>query len=327
MQAAFYERHGAARDVLNVGDLEDPVPRAGELRVRLQWSGVNPSDTKSRIGRGAGMPFPRVVPHSDGMGVIDAVGDGVPRGRIGERVWIWNAAWGRPFGTAAQHVVLPAAQAVPLPEGVPDEAGACLGIPALTAMHAVLAGGGVAGKRVLVAGGAGAVGHAAVQCARLMGARQVLATVSSQAKADAAAGAGADVAIDYKREDVAARVREATGGEGVDRVIEVDVAANGTLDAEILRSGGDCVVYGSGAPTFSLPFFPLISKNLTLRCFIVYHLDAADRQRATDTLTGLLARGQLGFPIAQRFALADIALAHEAVEQGKAIGNVVVRIP
>jgi NADPH2:quinone reductase len=170
------------------------------------------------------------------------------------------------------------------------------------------------------------VGHAAVQCARLMGARQVLATVSSQAKAEAAVGAGADVAIDYKREDVAATVRDATGGQGVDRVIEVDVAANGALDAEILRPGGDCVVYGSGAPTFSLPFFPLISKNVTMRFFIVYHLDPADRRRTTDTLTGLLTRGVLRFPIAERFPLADIALAHEAVEQGKAIGNVVVRV-
>ncbi|HEY9065085.1 MAG TPA: NADPH:quinone reductase [Burkholderiaceae bacterium] len=327
MQAAFYERNGPAAEVLQLGEVPDAMPDAGEVRVRLHWSGVNPSDTKSRTGRGAGMPFPRVIPHSDGMGVVDAVGDGVSRDRIGQRVWVWNAAWGRPFGTAAQHVVLPAVQAVPLPDGVPDEAGACLGIPGLTAVHAVLTGGGVAGKRVLIAGGAGAVGHAAVQCARLLGARQVLTTVSSPAKAEAAASAGADVVIDYKREDVIARVREATQGQGLDRVVEVDVAANGALDAELLRAGGDCVVYGSGAPNFSLPFFPLISKNLTLRCFIVYHLSPADRQHATETLLGLLARKQLDLPIAHRVPLAEIVRAHELVEQGRAIGNVVVQIP
>src|SRR5512137_2462843 len=143
MQAAFYETTGAARDVLRIADLPDPEPGPGELRVRLRWSGVNPSDVKSRLGlRSKVLAFPRIVPHSDGMGVVDAVGDGVPATRVGERVWVWNAAWGRAFGTAAQYVVLPAAQAVPLPGSVADEAGACLGIPALTALHAVLTGGG-----------------------------------------------------------------------------------------------------------------------------------------------------------------------------------------
>jgi NADPH2:quinone reductase len=326
MQAAFYERHGPAMDVLQLGEMADPVAGPGELRVRVEWSGVNPSDVKSRAGRGKGMPFPRVIPHSDGMGIVDQVGAGVPQERMGQRVWIWNAAWGRPFGTAAQRVVLPAAQAVELPSVVGGEAGACLGIPGLTAMHATLAGGGVAGKRVMVAGGAGAVGHAAVQCARRLGARQVIATVSNATKGQAAREAGADLVIDYRQEDVAARVREATHGQGVDRVIEVDIAANAALDAELLRPGGDCVVYGSGAPQFALPFFPLIAKNITLRCFIVYHLDAEDRRQAIDTLTGLLSRGQLGFPIAQRLALAEIGRAHELVEQGKAVGNVVLRV-
>jgi len=327
MQAAFYDRNGPATEVLQVGELDDPVPGPGEVLVRLLWSGVNPSDVKARTGRGAGMPFPRVVPHSDGMGVIEEVGSGVPGERIGQQVWTWNAAWGRPFGTAAQRIVLPAAQAVALPAGVPPEAAACLGIPGLTAVHAVLSGGGVAGKRVLVAGGAGAVGHAAVQCARLLGARQVLATVSSPAKADVALGAGADLAIDYKCEDVAARVLEATQGHGVDRIIEVDIAANGSLDTQLLTAGGECIVYGSGSPSLTLPFYPMTWKNLALRCFIVYHLAPSDRQRATEALTGFLARGQLRFPIAQRVPLAQVARAHELVEQGQAVGNVVVQIP
>ena len=329
MQAAFYERTGPAGNVLQLGTLPDPVPGPGELRVRLRWSGVNPSDVKSRAGlRSTVLAFPRIVPHSDGMGVVDAVGDGVARERIGQRVWLWNAAWGRAFGTAAQFVTLPERQAVPLPDAVSDDAaGACLGIPALTALHAMLCSGGVAGQRVLVAGGAGAVGHYAVQFARLLGARSVLTTVSSPAKAALADAAGADTVIDYRRDNVAERVREATQGLGVDRIVEVDIAANAALDVSLLRRGGDCVVYGSGGAEFTLPFFPLIVNNLTLRFFIVYNLDEPERRLAIDTLTGWLARGAVAHNIAERLPLARIAEAHEIVEQGRAVGNVVLAIP
>ena len=205
MRAAYYERPGAAHDVLQVGEHPTPEPAAGEVRVRLAWSGVNPSDVKSRRAAGSGtIPFPRIIPHSDGAGTIDAVGAGVAPERVGERVWTWNAAWGRPFGTAAEYVVLPEAQAVRMPDGVDLDVGALLGIPALTAYHAITTDGGILGKRVLVAGGAGAVGHYAVQLAKQLGARQVLATVSSAAKAELARAAGADVVIDYRAEDVVA---------------------------------------------------------------------------------------------------------------------------
>ncbi|WP_372525373.1 NADPH:quinone reductase [Piscinibacter sp.] len=328
MQAAFYERTGPAREVLQVSTLPDPTPGPGELRVSLRWSGVNPSDTKLRAGvRSPALPFPRIVPHSDGMGVVDAVGAGVAPERIGERVWVWNAAWGRAFGTSAQYVVLPQRQAVPLPAGVSDEAGACLGIPALTALHAMLVNGGVAGRSVLVAGGAGAVGHYAVQFARLLGARRVLTTVSSPHKAALASAAGADTVIDYRSDDVAECVREATQGQGVDRIVEVDIAANAALDLDVLRSGGECVVYGSGTPQFSLPFSPLIAKNIALQFFIVYHLDDDDRQRAVSTLGGLLERDALVHNIAERLPLEQIAQAHELVEQGRSVGNVVLEIP
>lgn len=327
MLAAFYERTGPARDVLVLGELPDPQPAPGEVRVRVQWSGVNPSDVKSRAGlRNPAMPFPRVVPHSDGMGVVDAVGEGVDAARIGQRVWLWNAAWGRPSGTAARFVALPERQAVPLPDGVAGEAAACFGIPALTALHALLVDGGVAGERVLVAGGAGAVGHYAVQFARRLGAAQVIATVSSADKAAIAREAGADATIDYRSEDVAARVKALTGGAGVDRVVEVDVAANAMRDVGALRPGGRCVVYGSGAPQFTLPFFPLIANNLAWRFFIVYHLDDADRRRAVAVLHAMLARGDLQHRIADRLPLARIADAHEAVEQGRAVGNVVLAV-
>jgi NADPH2:quinone reductase len=328
MQAAFYESTGPAREVLRVGELPDPAPSAGEVRVRLRWSGVNPSDVKARAGlRSKVLLFPRIVPHSDGMGVIDAVGSGVPASRVGEQVWVWNAAWGRPNGTAAQWVVLPQHMAVKMPEGVSDEAGACFGIPALTAMHAVLARGGVQGQRVLVAGGAGAVGHYAVQFARRLGAHQVLATTSTPEKAAIARAAGADAALDYRAADVAARIAEATDGQGIDRVIEVDIAANAALDLQVLRRGGDCVVYGSGAGEFKLPFFPLISNNIGLQFFIVYHLNDNERGNAVRTLEDLIAQGGVQHAIAERVPLADIALAHEMVEQGRAIGNVVLAIP
>lgn len=328
VQASFYERLGPAPEVLQLGELPDPVPGAGEVRVRLRWSGVNPSDVKSRAGlRSKLMPFARIVPHSDGMGVIDGVGPGVPASRVGERVWVWNAAWGRPMGTAAQAVVLPARQAVRLPEGTPDEAGACLGIPALTALHAVQMSGGVAGQRVLVAAGAGAVGHYAVQFAKLLGAQQVIATTSTPEKAAIARAAGADLTVDYRQDDAAQQVLEATGGVGVDRIIEVDIAANAALDLAVLRPGGDLVVYGSGRGEFSLPFFPLIAKNLNLRFFIVYHLSDDDRAQAEATLERLLLSGRVQHPIAQRLPLSQIVQAHELVESGRVVGNVVVELP
>lgn len=327
MQAAYYDRTGPARDVLQLGELPLPEPGPGELRVRLRWSGVNPSDVKSRAGlRSSVLPFERVVPHSDGMGIVNAVGTGVNALRIGQRVWVWNAAWCRAFGTAAQYVVLPQRQAVALGDEVPDDAAACFGIPALTALHAMLVDGGVAGKQVLVAGGAGAVGHYAVQFARLLGAAQVITTVSSAAKAERARAAGADTVIDYKAEDVASGVRAATQGCGVNRIVEVNIDANATLDLELLRPGGECVVYGSGAGQFQLPFFPLISKNLGLRFFIVYNLADGDRAKAQTLLSRFLARGVLQHQIAARLPLAQIAEAHELVEQGRVVGKVVLQI-
>jgi NADPH2:quinone reductase len=328
MQAAFYERTGPASEVLVVGSLPDPTPGPGEVRVRVRWSGINPSDVKTRAGmRTSKLPFPRIVPHSDGMGTIDAVGEGVSPQRVGERVWTWNAAWGRASGTAAQYVVLPQQQAVLLPDAAPDEAGACLGIPALTALHSMLAKGGVEGRSVLIAGGAGAVGHYAIQFARLLGAKQILATVSSAAKAELAKAAGADVVINYREGSTADQVRAITQGNGVDRVVEVDIAANGALSAEVVRSGGDWMVYGSGQGQFSLPFFPLIVKNQSLHFFIVYNLPAEDRRNAESVLAGMLARGAVVHNVAERLPLDQIATAHEKVEQGLATGNVVLAIP
>lgn len=323
MKVWYYERTGPAAEVLMKADWPTPEPGPGDVRVRIEWSGVNPSDVKSRGGLRP-MPFPRVIPHSDGSGVVDAVGEGVDAARIGQRVWLWNAAWGRPFGTAAEYCCVPAEQAVPLPDGVPGEVGACMGIPGLTAMHAVLTGGGVAGRRVLVAGGAGAVGHYVVQLASRFGAAQVIATTSSDAKAQLARAAGAHHVIDYKREPVAERVRELTGGAGVDRVIELDLAVNGRMDPELLRRGGELVVYGSSARPLDLPFAVLLAKNIQLGFFMVYHLEPADRARAIGALQSLLARGDLQHNIAQRRPLDDLVQAHEATESGSLVGNLVL---
>lgn len=327
MRAALYARTGPAHEVLQLVEIPTPHPGAGEVRVKLSWSGVNPSDVKSRAGaRTKTLPFTSIVPHSDGSGIIDEVGAGVPRTRIGERVWIWNAAWGRPFGTAAEYVVLPSDQAVPLPDGVDLAAGACLGIPALTAHHAVSVDGGVAGKNVLIAGGAGAVGHYAIQIARLLGAKQILSTVSGPQKAALAKAAGADVVLNYKTDDVDARVKQATAGQGVDRIIEVDFGTNIALDLKLLKADGDIVVYGSNTPEIAVPFLPMIVKNVRLRFFIVYNLSHEDRGNTIASLNSMLAKGSLTHNIAARLPLEKIADAHELVEQGRSVGNVVLEI-
>ncbi len=328
MLAAYYERVGAARDVLSVAEIDAPSAGPGEVRVKLACSGVNPSDVKTRGGvRSRELPFPRIVPHSDGAGVIDQVGAGVSRHRIGQRVWVWNAAWGRAFGTAAQFVVLPEAQAVPLPDNIGFADGACLGIPALTAYHAVHSNGGVAGKSVLVAGGAGAVGHYAVQFAKLAGARLIVATVSSEVKAALARAAGADMTLDYKSEDVGQRCVQLTEGNGIDRIIELDLAINLKADLAAVRQNGEITVYGSGAPEISVPFLASALKNVRYQFFIVYKLLPADRAAAVEDLSALLERDELQHNIAARLPLTHIAEAHELVESGRAIGNVVVDIP
>ena len=323
MQAGWYEQNGSAREVLKVCDVATPQPGAGEVRVKLAASGVNPSDVKSRQGATRKIAWPRVIPHSDGAGVIDAVGDGVAKSRIGERVWLWNGQWKRPFGTAAEFIALPAAQAVKLPDNVSFEAGACLGIPAMTAYHAVALA-GAKDATLMVAGGAGSVGQYVIQFAKLMGAR-VIATVSSAQKAAIARQAGADETIDYRREDVGARVMELTGKRGADAVIEMDLAANAKLIPSVLRPKGSVIVYGT-TPEAVLPAAFCLVNSITLKFFLVYELDAGERARALAAIEDALKRGALINRVAQpTYALADIAAAHEAVERGT-IGNVIVTI-
>jgi NADPH2:quinone reductase len=324
MRAAYYETNGAARAVLRVADVETPEPGRGEVRVRLLASGVNPSDVKSRAGLTRKIAFPRVIPHSDGAGEIDRVGEGVSPARVGERVWVWNGQWRRGFGTAAQFITLPAQQAVPLPAGIAMEAGACLGIPAYTGYQAVVLAGIGQGASVLVAAGAGAVGHYAIQFAKKRGAT-VITTVSSPAKADIAKQAGADHTIDYKRENVGERVMAITARRGVDAVIEMDLGANAKLLPDVLSPTGVAAIYGSGTPEVTVPFQFLLQNSITLRFFLVYLMPQDLRERATADITRMLERGELIHNVAQTFELADIVAAHEAVEAGTAMGNIVVR--
>ncbi len=326
MKAVWFEKTGDASDVLTVGEQSVADPQAGEVRVRIYASGVNPSDVKTRAGARGELKFPRVIPHSDGAGIIDAVGPGVDQSRIGERVWIWNGAWARAFGTCAQYIVVPVEQAAFLPENTPFAAGACLGIPASTAYYGVYADGEVDGKTILVTGGAGAVGHYAIQFAKCGGAK-VIATVSGPEKATHARSAGADLIINYKEEDVIAAVKDFTGGKGVDRVVEVEFGGNLAVTSQILAPNGIIATYGSmGEPEPSLPFYPMMFNGITLRMYLVYLLSEANRKQTVDGLNKLLESGQIKHAIAEEFPLEETAAAHLAVETGKVIGNVVVTI-
>lgn len=326
MRAVWYDETGPAAQVLRLGDIETPLPGPGEVRVRLHASGVNPSDVKSRAGLRGPMAFPRVIPHSDGAGVIDAVGDGVSPARIGTSVWVWNAAYRRPFGTLAEYVCLPEQQAVALPAGTSFDAGACLGIPASTACHAIFADGDVSGQTVLVTGGAGAVGHYAIQLARWGGAR-VISTVSGPEKAAAAEAAGAHAVINYREGDVAAAILEANQGKPVDRVVEVEFGGNLPITNAVIGEGGVIAAYGSMADAEpKLPFYSFMFLNVTLRMLIVYLLSPQERANVVSRLTAALEEGALAHAIAATFDLADSARAHEAVESGQLIGNAVIRI-
>jgi NADPH:quinone reductase len=326
MKAAYYDQNGKAAEVLEIGDLSLPDVSAGEVRVKVHASGVNPSDVKSRAGLTRRMAFPRVIPHSDGAGVIDAVGTGVPTDRIGQRVWTYNAQFGRPFGTAAQYVTLPADLAVPLPDNVSFAEGACLGIPVQTAHAAVFADGPVHGKTLLVQGGAGAVGHYAIQFAKWGGAR-VIATVSSAEKAQHAAQAGADAIINYRDEDVLSRVKEITAGKGVDQVIEVEFGANLPTDLQILAQGGSIAIYGSQQNMEPvLPVGQIWAKCLRLNFVLVYNLPPDRRSHALRDIATVLEAGKLVHRIATRLPLSRIVDAHIAQESGRTIGNIILDV-
>lgn len=325
MLAARYT-HTGSTDVLRVEEVERPEPGPGEVRVRLRVSGVNPTDWKSRSGRTGGVSSAGFqIPGQDGAGIVDAVGADVDPARIGDRVWVWFAAWQRPWGTAAQWTVLPSDQAVSLPDAGTDELGASLGIPALTAHRCLTADGPVEGRTVLVAGGAGAVGHAAIELARWMGA-QVIATVSGEEKGRLARAAGAHEVVNYRESGAADRIRHAAPG-GVDRIVELSLAANLELDLAVAAPDAAIATYADdGGAEATLEMRRLMRPNLVLRFVLVYTMPAEALHQAVFDVSGAVAAGALTPLPVHRFALERIADAHAAVEAG-AIGKVVVDLP
>ena len=323
MRAAYYEKNGPAAEVLKVGEVETPKPGPGEVRVRLHASGINPSDVKTRAGTVRKIAFPRVIPHSDGAGEIDQVGDGVSPQRVGERVWTFNAAWRRPFGTAAEYVVLPSELAVRLPGTISFAQGAGIGIPAMTAYQAIEYTNAQKGMTILVQGGAGAVAQYAIQFAKARGAT-VITTVSSDEKAKLAREAGADHTINYKAENVGERVMQITDKKGVDTVVEIDFAANAKMLPGVLRPRGHVVIYGNiGEATVPSPFF--LQNTVRLQFFLVYDLSMQERERVIAGITRMLEENRLLHRMGPSFGLDDIVAAHEAMEAARTPGKIVVR--
>jgi NADPH:quinone reductase len=324
MKAAWYEKQGAARDVLVVGKMDDPQPPAGEVRIRVAFSGVNPGDVKKREDAfGVGMPYPRVIPHSDGSGIVDAVGEGVSREWVGRRVWCYGAQSYRPFGTAAEYTVVPQKQVAQLPEGVPLEQGACLGIPGITAHRAVHVAGSVKGKTVLVQGGAGAVGACAVQLAHQAGAR-VIATWRAEADEEIASRAGADEVLPTG-EGLAKRVR-ALAPDGVHHIVEVAFGANIKTDTEVLAQGGSIATYATNTPTPETPVWQLVFVNARLFFVGSDDVPAEAKIEATRDINKALEAGWRGLDIAEIVPLDEIARSHELVEHPAKPGRVIVSI-
>lgn len=327
MKAVWYERNGAAEDVLVSGEMPKPKPARGEVLVRVHASGVNPSDVKARAGATRKIAFPRIVPDSDGAGIIEGVGPDVASSRVGQRVWLYNAQWERPFGTAAEYVCVPSRLAPPLADRLDFAEGACLGIPVMTAYRCLCAEGPVKDLNVLVTGGAGVVGHYAIQLARWMGARTIAATVSGPDKASHARAAGADVVINYRTEDVGTKLLEATGGSGVDRVVDVDLGGNFPHYLKALAPHASVAAYASmGRQIVEIPFYQIFRANLAIRPVLVYSLAEGAIDEIIAGITAWCESGNPKFAIAARLPLADVIAAHSLVEAGEKLGHVVLDI-
>jgi NADPH:quinone reductase len=316
MKAALYRGTGAAAEVLTVEDIERPEPGPGEVLIRVHASGVNPTDWKTRAGATARPIDGFQVPHQDGAGVIEAVGSGVDPARVGQRVWLWLAAFGNRWGSAAQWSVVPSRRAMPLPDRVSFEFGASLGVPALTAHYCLFSDGPINGQTVLVAGGAGAVGHFAINLSKRAGAR-VIATVSSAEKAALAEQAGADLVVNYREPGAAGRIGT------VDRIIEVALGANLELDLAVARAGGTVITYAAEPVNPAIPVRACMNAILTLKFMLLYNLAEDVLIAAATDITAAAGAGDLTELPVHRYPLSDIVAAHEAAEAG-ITGKVIV---
>lgn len=328
MQAAWFQKQGPAAEVLNIGEQPMPEPAQGEARIRLYASAVNPSDVKKRAGlQPAPVDEGPVIPHSDGAGIIDAVGPGVAESRIGERVWVYQAQYQRRLGTAAEYVTLPIERVVSLPDNAEFAIGACMGIPAMTAHRCVFADGSVAGHTILVTGAAGRVGYYAVQWAKADGAR-VIATIGREEGVDDVREAGADVIVNYRKDNLIEAVRKFTDGVGVNRIIDVEFGTNLPTTLKVMATGGVIATYSSTQmPEPKLPFYPLMFKDIMIRLVLVYAMPEVAKQQAAADIVARLQEGRLRHRVAKRYPLTDIAKAHEAIEAGGVPGCVVVETP
>lgn len=324
MKAAYYEKNGPARDVLVVGDKPVRQPGGGEVLVRVCASGVNPSDVKSRAARPLSGDY--VIPHSDGAGVVEAVGDGVSPSRIGERVWLWNGQWKRVDGTAAETITLAADQAVVLPDGVGFDVGACAGIPLLTAIQAVEFARHSEAETILVTGAGSSVGHYVTQLAAWSG-MKVIGTASPR-RADMVTAAGGSAVVDYRVDNLGTAILEANGGARVDAIIDMDFSTSIDLVRQaVLRPHGSLICYGSNDMNeIAVPFRDLLFNSLSFKFFLVYELTAGQRASALSAACDALSSGRLQTLIDATFSLDDTASAHEKVESGTALGNVVLEI-
>ena len=323
MKAAVYRKTGPS-SVLSVEEIETPSPGRGEVRLRIAFSGVNPTDWKTRSGATGRDPAAPQVPHQDGAGVIDAVGEGVGEDRVGERAWVYLAAAGNRYGTAAQYSVVPAQRAVPLPANASDELGASLGVPALTAAHCLgCVGGGpmaLAGKSVLVAGGAGAVGHFAIQLAKFAGAR-VATTVSSEQKAELAKAAGADLVVNYRGASAAEELKAFS--PRFDRMVELALGANSSLDLALTGPGTVVAIYAAEASDPALPTRRLMTANATLHYLLLYTVPEEEIRSAISWVSDALVAGALSELPVHKFSLDEVAAAQDAVE-ANVVGKVLV---
>jgi NADPH2:quinone reductase len=325
VRAVWYERTGPAAEALAFGEMATPVAGPGEVRVRLEASGVNPADVGRRGGSYRAMEFPRVIPNSDGAGIVDQLGDGVTRLQLGQRVWLFNGQRnGRAFGTAAEYISLAEHLVTPLPDNLSFAEGATLGIPAMTAWCSLFCDGPIAGRTVLVTGGAGAVGHYAVQLAKWGGA-QVIATVSSAAKGEQARLAGADLVVNYRTDDVIAQAMAFTDKRGVDRVVDVDFGGNIATTLKLMAMNSTIAVYATnGNRNPVVPMRELMERCIGLRTLVLFALPPPLLAAAQADITKWLAAGARIHNIAGRFALSDTAQAHLAVEKGDKLGTVIV---
>ena len=323
MQAVWYETQGAAQDVLVGGEIPIPSPGAGEVLVRLHASGVNPSDVKARAGSRP-MVFDRIIPHSDGAGVVEAVGQGGDPGLVGARVFVRNGQWQRANGTAAQFITIDAGCVHLLPDNVGFEVGAALGIPALTAAYAVLKDGPVDGETMVIHGGGGTVARLAVQIAVDCGA-SVIATTGDMTRADRIGDAGAVAVLDYRAPDLVSAVRTAAGGADITRIIDPECGVNIEANIDLLAEKGTIVGFGSvKQPSVDLPFLKMMFKNITLSSILVYLL-AADEAAAYAAIIGdMLERRVLDVPVHETLPLAQAAQAHQLVEAGNRSGAVLL---